>query len=149
VAGKSWVAEFMKSVGPNTFDDLTSAMENDIAEYNGLPVEARRDHTLRLDRDVPSPRHARLAVVYESQGQDVPKLSREDERVSNGVRISCLYSRRVMTVKPLWESDSNRTIYQIDDYRYDDMSQISQKILLPVILYPNLDWSDALQRIAE
>ena len=149
VTGKSWVAEFMKSVGQSTFDDLTSMVENDIAEYNGLPVEARRDHMLRLDRDVTSPRHARLAVVYEGQGQVLPKLSLEYERVSNAVRISCLYSRLVMTVKPLWQSDSNRTVYQIDDYRYDEMSQISQKILLPVILYPNLDWGDALQKIRE
>jgi len=139
----------MKSVGPSTFDDLTSVMENDIAEYNDLPVKVRRDQTLKLDIDVPSPRQARLAVVHESQGQEVPKLSLEYEPGSKGVRISCLYSRRAMTVKPLWESDSNRTVYQIDDYRYDDMSQISQKILLPVILYPNLDWSDALQRIRE
>ena len=144
------MSEFMKSVGRSTFDDLVAAMERDIIEYNSLASESRHDHALKLDKDVELPgERVRLLVVHESQEHETPNLTVEYDRFSNGAKIACWFTRRSLTVKPLWDSDSNRTVYQIDEYRYEDISQVSQKILLPTMLHPNLDWGDALERMRE
>lgn len=149
MAEKSWVAEFMKSVGQNTLNDLIATLDSDIAECNRLLVEAGQGHVLRLEEGEPTASHTRLVLKYGGQETKLVKFFLEFDRSSSGAKILCPYGQRAIKVRPLWHSSSDTTSYEMDERPCSSLSEVSRTILMPVLLYPNYDWSDALKKVEE
>ena len=146
MGGNTWVTEFMKSVGRSTLNDLLTVLESDIAECNVLSSESGQGHVLQLDEGEPATSYMRLALVYGGQGSALTKFFLQFYP-PDGATISCPYGKRKITVRPTWDNISRTTVYEMDGHRCDDLSYVSQAILLPILLYPNYDWSDALEKV--
>lgn len=149
MAEKSWVAEFMKSVGQNTLNDLIATLESDIAECNRLSAEVGQGHVLQLEEGEPTSRHTRLVLIYGGQEAKLVKFFLEYDRSTSGAKILCPYGQREIKVRPLWHSSSETTSYEMDGRQCSGLSEVSRTILIPVLLYPNFDWSDALKKVEE
>lgn len=145
----SWVAEFMKSVGQSTFNDLIATLSSDIAECNELSIEAGQPHTLRLDEGEPMPTYARLMLEFRGGEHEQAKFFVRFDPPGHGAKIQCPYGKREITVLPRWDGNLGATVYEMDGRKCSKLSEVSRAILLPILRYPNYDWSDALKKLEE
>ncbi len=139
----------MKSVGRSTFNDLIATLASDIAECNELSIEAGQPHALRLDEGEPMPGYTRLMLEFSGGDHEQTKFFVKLDRSGHGAKVQCPFGKREIAVLPRWDRNLGATVYEMDGRKCSNLSEISRTILLPILLYPNYDWSDALKKVEE